>query len=104
PDLYRGEPVTVAARLSAVKGSLRISGLIDGKPWETRVALQDAEPGAGISKLWARRKVTDAEVARSLGQIDAAEADARVLKLGLDHQLVTSQNSLGAGDKTPPRH
>lgn len=103
PDLYRGEPVTVAARVGSMKGSLRIAGLIDGKPWEARIALSDAEAGKGISKLWARRKVTDAEVARSLAQISEEEADARVLKLGLDHQLVTSQTSLVAVDKTPSR-
>jgi Ca-activated chloride channel family protein len=103
PDLYRGEPITVAARVGAMKGVLRISGMIDGKPWETRIPLKDAEAGKGISKLWARRKVTDAEVARSLAQISEEDADARVLKLGLDHQLVTSQTSLVAVDKTPSR-
>lgn len=103
PDLYRGEPITVAARVGAMKGALRISGMIDGKPWEARISLKDAEAGKGISKLWARRKVTDAEVARSLAQISEEEADARVLKLGLDHQLVTSQTSLVAVDKTPSR-
>lgn len=103
PDLYRGEPVTIAARVGAMKGFLLISGVIDGKPWETRVSLKDAEPGKGISKLWARRKITDAEVARSQGHITEDQADARVLELGLDHQLVTSQTSLVAVDKTPSR-
>jgi Ca-activated chloride channel family protein len=103
PDLYRGEPMTLAAKVGAMKGTLRISGVIDGKPWETRISLKNAEDGKGISKLWARRKVTDAEVARSLAQITEEDADARVLKLGLDHQLVTSQTSLVAVDKTPSR-
>ncbi len=103
PDLYRGEPITVAAKVGAMRGALRISGMIDGKPWETRIPLSNAEAGAGISKLWARRKITDAEVARSLAQITGDEADARVLKLGLDHKLVTSQTSLVAVDKTPSR-
>ncbi|HEY0649388.1 marine proteobacterial sortase target protein [Phenylobacterium sp.] len=103
PDLYRGEPITVAAKVGTMQGVLVVSGMIDGKPWETRIPLNDAEAGKGISKLWARRKITDAEVARSLTQISPDEADARVLKLGLDHQLVTSQTSLVAVDKTPSR-
>jgi len=103
PDLYRGEPVTVTAKVSAIKGRLRIRGMIDGQPWETTAPLKDAEAGKGISKLWARRKITDAEVARSLAQITEDEANARVLALGLDHQLVTSQTSLVAVDKTPSR-
>jgi len=103
PDLYRGEPVTLAAKVGALRGVLVIGGVIDGQPWETRIPLKDAEAGAGVSKLWARRKITDAEVARSLSQISEDEADARVLKLGLEHQLVTSQTSLVAVDKTPSR-
>jgi len=103
PDLYRGEPVTLAARVGALRGVLVIGGVIDGQPWETRIPLNDAEAGAGVSKLWARRKITDAEVARSLSQITEEEADARVLKLGLEHRLVTSQTSLVAVDKTPSR-
>lgn len=103
PDLYRGEPITVAARVTALAGALRISGTIDGQPWETRIALKDAQAGLGISKMWARRKIIDAEVARSLAQISGDEANARVLALGLDHQLVTSQTSLVAVDKTPSR-
>ena len=103
PDLYRGEPVTLAARVENLDGTVTISGVIDGRPWRTRVRLREAEAGKGISKLWARRKITDAEVARSLAQITEDEADARVLKLGLDHGLVTSQTSLVAVDKTPAR-
>lgn len=103
PDLYRGEPVTLAARVEDLDGVLTISGVIDGRPWQTRIRLRDAEAGKGISKLWARRKITDAEVARSLAQITEDEADARVLKLGLDHGLVTSQTSLVAVDKSPSR-
>jgi len=103
PDLYRGEPVTLAARVDDLDGVLTISGVIDGRPWQTRIRLRDAEAGKGISKLWARRKITDAEVARTLAQITEDEADARVLKLGLDHGLVTSQTSLVAVDKSPAR-
>ncbi len=103
PDLYRGEPVTLAARVDDLDGVVTIGGFIDGRPWETRLRLRDAEAGKGVSKLWARRKITDAEVARTLAQITEDEADARVLKLGLDHGLVTSQTSLVAVDKTPAR-
>jgi len=103
PDLYLGEPITVAAKVDAMRGVLLIRGLIDGKPWEARIALKDAQAGTGISKLWARRKITDAEVARSLAQISQEEADARVLRLGLEHRLVSSQTSLVAIDRTPSR-
>jgi Ca-activated chloride channel family protein len=103
PDLYAGEPVVLAARVKRLKGSVTLSATIDGQPWSVTLPLADAIQGEGISKLWARRMITDAEVARSLGRIDDDEADRRILKLGLDHHLVTSLTSLVAIDRTPAR-
>lgn len=103
PDLYRAEPLVLAGRATALGGRLRISGTVDGSPWSTELRLAEAEAGAGLSKLWARRRITDAEVARTLGRIDDAAADARVLKLALEHGLVTALTSLVAVDRTPSR-
>lgn len=63
----------------------------------------EAIPGVGLAKLWARRKIADAEVAASLGKIDAGEADKRILALALEHHLVSRMTSLVAVDKTPAR-
>ena len=103
PDLYRGEPVVVAAKVSELKGAMTIAGLIDGKPWSIDLALAKAVPGQGISKLWARREITDAEVARTLRQLSDERADARILEVALAHKLVSSQTSLVAVDRTPSR-
>jgi len=65
--------------------------------------LENAAEGSGLSKLWARRKITDAEVARTLHTIAADEADKRILALALDHHLVSRLTSLVAVDKTPSR-
>src|SRR5204863_7546928 len=54
-------------------------------------------------RLWARRKIADAEVARTLRQITLDEADQRILALGLEHHLVTRLTSLVAVDQTPSR-
>jgi Ca-activated chloride channel family protein len=62
-----------------------------------------AVEGKGVSKLWARRKITDAEAARTLQRLKPDEADALVLALALDHHLVTRLTSLVAVDKTPSR-
>jgi len=103
PDLYRGDPVMVAARVKSLNGTVTLTGMINGRPWRVELNLRDAQPGKGVSKLWARRKVTDAEVARTLGQMSEQDADAAVLKLGLEHHLVTDQTSLVAIDRTPVR-
>src|SRR5205814_5876722 len=62
-----------------------------------------AAEGKGLSKLWARRKIADAEVARTLRKINPQEADQHILALALDHSLVTRLTSLVAVDKTPSR-
>lgn len=103
PDLYRGEPVLLMAEANSQSGTLKISGNIGEQPWEVTVPVSKASPGKGISKLWARRKIADFEVASTLGTITADESAKQILKTALEHQLVSSQTSLVAVDKTPKR-
>jgi Ca-activated chloride channel family protein len=103
PDLYRGEPIVLAAKLSSINGTLEIAGRIGDRPWEVRLPVANAAEGQGLSKLWARRKIADAEVARTLGLATPDETDRRVLALALGHHLVSRLTSLVAVDTTPSR-
>jgi Ca-activated chloride channel homolog len=103
PDLYRGEPLVIAARVGSAKGTLAINGRIGESPWAITLPLANATQGKGLSKLWARRKIADAEVARTLRRATLEEADKTILTLALDHRLVTRLTSLVAVDKTPSR-
>jgi Ca-activated chloride channel family protein len=103
PDLYRGEPLVLAARLGSLEGTLTIGGRIGDRPWEVRLPVANAAEGQGLSKVWARRKIADAEVARTLHQATPEEADRRILALALDHHLVSRLTSLVAVDTTPSR-
>jgi Ca-activated chloride channel family protein len=109
PDLYRGEPLVLAAKLdklqgsAEIKGSLEIRGRIGERPWVVMLPLAKAAEGKGLSKLWARRKIDDAEVARNMRQLPPEDADKTILKLALEHQLVSRLTSLVAVDKTPGR-
>lgn len=103
PDLYRGEPLVVAARVTAASGTLELRGAIGDRPWTATLDLSRAAEGAGISKLWARRKIDDAEVARTLRTLTPDAADATILKLALEHRLATRLTSLVAVDATPRR-
>jgi Ca-activated chloride channel homolog len=103
PDLYRGEPIVIAAKLGATDGVLEIKGMIGARPWTVTLPIAKAAEGAGLSKLWARRKITDAETAHRLGQVSAEEADKRILALALEHHLVSRLTSLVAVDATPSR-
>jgi Ca-activated chloride channel homolog len=103
PDLYRGEPVLVMAEGSNVTGTLVVSGKIGDAPWSAKLPLAGAAQGKGISKLWAHRKIADIEVESTLGSITPDVANKQVLTVALAHQIVSSQTSLIAVDKTPKR-
>src|SRR6202035_3236836 len=103
PDLYRDEPLVLAARLDKLAGSVEIKGRIGDRPWTANIPLANAAEGKGLSKLWARRKISDAEVARTTKQVSPEEADKTILALALEHQLVSRLTSLVAVDKTPTR-
>jgi Ca-activated chloride channel family protein len=103
PDIYRGEPLLIAARLDKLDGNLEIKGRIGDRPWSVTLPIEKAADGKGLSKVWARRKIADAEVARTLRQVTPEEGDKQILALGLEHQLVTRLTSLIAIDKTPSR-
>ncbi|WP_315780631.1 MULTISPECIES: marine proteobacterial sortase target protein [unclassified Bradyrhizobium] len=103
PDVYRNEPLVLAARIDRLAGSLQLKGRIGDQPWTITLPLSGAAEGKGLSKLWARRKIGDAEVAKTMRQMTPEEADGAILKLALEHQLVTRLTSLVAVDKTPRR-
>jgi len=103
PDLYRDQPLVLAARLDRLAGSILIKGFAGDRPWQTTLALAEAKEGEGLSKLWARRKIEDAEIARTLREATPEQTDATILALALQHQLVTRLTSLIAVDKTPDR-
>jgi Ca-activated chloride channel homolog len=103
PDLYRGEPIIIAASLAAADGELQIAGMIGDRPWTVTLPVAKAAQGVGLSKLWARRKITDAEMAHRLGQASAEETDKRILGVALEHQIVSRLTSLVAVDATPSR-
>ncbi|WP_426438969.1 marine proteobacterial sortase target protein [Bradyrhizobium genosp. P] len=103
PDVYRGEPLVLAAKLDKLAGSVEIKGRIGDRPWSVTLPLANAAEGKGLSKLWARRKIADAEVARTTRQASPEDADKTILALALEHQLVTRLTSLVAVDKTPSR-
>ena len=103
PDLYRDEPLILAAKLDKLTGSVEIKGRIGDRPWVVTLPLANAAEGKGLSKLWARRKIADAEVARTTRQANPEDADKTILALALEHQLVTRLTSLVAVDKTPSR-
>ena len=73
PDLHRGEPLVIAARIPHdgrdPGGEIEITGSFGARPWRVLLPVARAAEGKGLSKLWARRRIADAEVARTLREI-----------------------------------
>jgi Ca-activated chloride channel family protein len=104
PDLYLGEPLVITARLQDAGGPVSVSGVRGGATWRDSFPRAGKLKGAGIGKLWARRKIQALTDSLQQGG-DAGKVRRAVVELGLRHHLVTDYTSLVAVDEqaTAPR-
>ncbi len=102
PDLYDGEPLTVAFRTTTLPDSITITGKQAGTHWETTQSLVDAKPRTGIAVHWARQKITQLMDQRTR-QKDKTLLQQSIVELALKHHLVSRYTSLVAVDVTPVR-
>ncbi len=102
PDLYKGEPVVLSARMARAAGTLVLKGEVAGEPWEVRMAVDGGEARPGIGKLWARRKIEQLEADAQIAG-DWEMNDGEILRVALEHHLVSRRTSLVAIDVTPAR-
>jgi Ca-activated chloride channel homolog len=99
PDLYLGEPVVVAAAARAL-GTVVVSGLRGNQPWSVALTPSaDAAP-ASVGALWARWKIASLMDEITRGG-DVAQLRPAVLRVALEHHLVSPYTSLVAVDVTP---
>jgi len=107
PDLYLGEPIILVAKTSAVKaasltGTVHISGQRANSNWEIELPLAGGQQRNGVAPLWARAKIK----ALMDSLVEGADQDAvknDVIKVALQHHLVSKYTSLVAVEKTPSR-
>lgn len=57
PDLYSGEPLVVVLRARLLPDEAVVHGRLGPAPWDSRVSLRRAQPGAGLAVHWARAKI-----------------------------------------------
>jgi Ca-activated chloride channel family protein len=98
PDLYLGEPILITASARAFKGTVIVSGKRGSQPWSA--ALSPTSDKTGVGALWARAKIASLmdEVTRGA---DPASVRPHVVKVALEHHLVSAYTSLVAVDVTP---
>ena len=107
-DVYAGDPLTVVAKLSslpkgqAASGLLTLSGRSGGGAWTRQLPLRIVNDRSGVAKLWARERIAELARQKNLGG-DATEAQNQIVKLALEHHLVSDYTSLVAVDDMPVR-
>ena len=102
PDVYLGEPITIALRAPALPAQVVLRGRLGVEVWERVVSLHPAGEGAGLSSYWAGGKIAALLDRRRTGTPEE-EIRRPVLELALTHHLVTPYTSLVAVDVTPVR-
>ena len=102
PDLYAGEPLVVVAKLSNLRGTLEARAANNETTWAKSLSLEGAASVPGIARLWAQRKIESLEQSIDRGA-KADEVRDQVLKLAIDHHLVSAYTSLIAIEQVPVR-
>ncbi|MET0026753.1 MAG: marine proteobacterial sortase target protein [Candidatus Thiodiazotropha sp.] len=100
PDLYLGEPLTVALRSSSLQAGLQISGVRGETIWKQRLNLDTGQMHRGVHTLWARARIKSLMADDSLGQESRRQ---EVLAIALEHQLISPYTSLVAVEQQPSR-
>jgi len=99
PDLYLGEPIVVSATGESFARTIVVSGVRGNQPWSVALA-PASDDSAGVGALWAR-----ARIAQLMDEItrggDVAQLRPAVIRVALDHHLVSAYTSLVAVDVTP---
>jgi len=102
PDLYYGEPLTVAFQTATLPSSITLRGKLGGRNWEATQSLRDGKPRNGIRVYWARQKIAQL-MDQGTQEKDKTLLRQSIVDLALTHHLVSRYTSLVAVDITPAR-
>ena len=86
----------------APSGNLTLSGRIRGQDWVHQVAITRVSEQSGLSKLWARERISDLTHQIQFGG-NRERLRASILALALEHHLVSDFTSLVAVDEVVVR-
>jgi Ca-activated chloride channel family protein len=104
PDLYKGEPVLVAMKFNTQPNNMTVSGLSGPSGnWQREIDIEQSQQHQGTSTLWARNKI-----AALMDRITRGESEQSIkpdiIKVAVDHKLLSRYTSFVAVDKTPVRN
>lgn len=106
PDLYVGDPLSIAIRGKNASGMAQVTGKIGNQKWVAKVPLDQGAKQIGIAKLWAREKISNLErnrISLNPNENQLAHMDTELLQTALGYGLVSRLSSMVAVDITPSR-
>jgi Ca-activated chloride channel family protein len=106
PDLYVGDPLSIAIRGKNASGIAKVIGKIGNQKWVARVPLDQGTDQVGIAKLWAREKISNLErnrISLNPNTSQKAHIDSELLQTALNYGLISRLTSMVAVDITPSR-
>ena len=103
PDLYNGEPVLVAMKLNTLPNNISINGRSRAGNWLRDIDIEQSQQHRGTSTLWARNKIS-----ALMDRITRGESEdslkPEIVKVAVNHKLLSRYTSFVAVDKTPVRN
>lgn len=102
PDLYAGEPLTVAMKMDRGVKRILITGRLGDTEWKQTAVIDSVGHQSGIGVDWARKMIAQWQRAAFKG-VERKRVREEVLALALEHHLVSPYTSLVAVDVTPVR-
>lgn len=102
PDLYQGEPVILVVKTSTPASQVKVRGMLQSAPWLATIDMNQGKSAKGISQFWARNKIAALMDSMHDGA-DKKQVRDEVVKVALNHHLVSQYTSLVAVDITPTR-
>jgi Ca-activated chloride channel family protein len=101
PDLYLGEPIVVSAAVTRTASrTIVVSGVRGTQPWSVALTPSADTDASGVGALWARARIATLMDALRTGS-DPAQVRTQVVKVAIEHHLVSTYTSLVAVDVTP---
>ena len=102
PDVYSGEPVVLAMKLTSEQKKVSLTGRLGATLWQQDFELKHGMYQSGLRINWAREKIRQLIRSEIAGR-PSSEVRQAVTAMALRHHLVSPYTSLVAVDVTPSR-
>lgn len=103
PDLYAGEPLIIAAKLTDDNHTMTVAGQWGDEQWLTTLSVDNAPlTNTGLSSVWAKNKIESLQDKQRFNS-DPDFYRSLIIKLSLDHQILSPYTAFLAIEDQPIR-